>query len=177
MARPVFNMIVVMSILTAGCAKDQEDETKVYNTTVILGTWHWDVDSNKQGSSDTADFWWEQVNDTERYLVPENGAEARLIPNGNYDTIEPDFIDNQTLSTDKISGTNERGVLVPGAVVVFRTAEGNLGKMQVERYRALHDFSFKEAEYLTQRWREFVLKKPNKELYHLQVRWKLFRIN
>ena len=175
MARIILNVVVTMSILFTSCAKDEEDTTQAYNTTVILGTWKWDVETNKQASSDISDFWWEQITDTERYLVPENGAEAKLIPNGNFDTIDPAFIDKQTLSTDKISGADKGGVLVPGTVVVFRTVEGNLGKMQVERYRALHDFTFQEAEYLSEGWKSFVLKKPNKEMYHLQVRWKLYR--
>ena len=175
MTRIVFSVVMGMLILFTGSAKKQVYSKEAYTTTVILGTWRWDVETNKQGSSDIADFWWEQITDKERCLVPVNGAKAKLIPNVDFNTIDPAFIDKQTLSTDKISGADEGGVLVPGAVVVFRTVEGNLGKIQIERYRALHDFTFQEAEYLSEQWKSFVLKKPNREKYHLQVKWKLFR--
>lgn len=175
MARIIFKVVVAMSVLFTGCAEDQEDATQAYNTTVILGTWRWDVESDKQGSIDEADFFWQQVNDKERNFVPQNGAVAKLLPDIDFNDIDPILIKQQDLSADKISGADEGGVLVPGAIVVFRTVEGNLGKMQVERYRALHDFTFREAKYLSEQWKSFVLKKPNKEMYHLQVRWQLFR--
>jgi hypothetical protein len=107
--------------------------------------------------------------------VVANGAKMRLISNRDFNEIDEAFIRAQDLSQAYINGADENGELPPGAIVVFRTAEGNFGKLQVEKYRALHDFSFPEAANLRDSWREMVLKKPDQEKYHLQVKWQLFR--
>jgi hypothetical protein len=91
----------------------------------------------------------------------------RLISNRDFNEIDEAFIRAQDLSQAYINGSDENGELPPGAIVVFRTAEGNFGKLQVEKYRALHDFSFPEAANLRDSWREMVLKKPDQEKYHL----------
>jgi hypothetical protein len=46
---------------------------------------------------------------------------------------------------------------------------------KVVRYRDLHDFSFPEANLLDAGWREFALKHPNTNNYHLEVEWVLYR--
>lgn len=168
-------MLIVAGILSglSGCATLQE--VAEYNRTVVLGTYAWDIESNDQGGfSDRSDFWWEQVSDTERFLTPMNATRAKLVRNINFDRINPAFIGEQHLTVEKISGADEGGLLTPGAVVVFRTTEGNLGKLQVEKYRAIHDFEFPEAANLTEKWRRYVLGLPNREMYHLQVRWHVF---
>ena len=175
MTRMMIIAILGLALGLSGCATLQREEVSAYKSTVLLGTWTWDVESDEQGRGDATDFWWQQATDTERYLVPKNGAKAKLVRRSDFDKIDPAFIKGQDLSIERISGSDEGGFLTPGAVVVFRTAEGNLGKLQVEKYRALHDFSFPEAAYLSERWKNFALKKPNKEMYHLQVRWQLFR--
>jgi hypothetical protein len=143
--------------------------------TVLLGSRNWDVESNKQGIS-TADFWWSQGSATHRDLIPVSGTTWKVITDRNYDEIDKAFIRAQKLDKVRLSGSdNEYAVLVPGLVIVFRTGEGNFGKMQIERYRSLHDFSFQEAVYLDDSWREMILKEPNREKYHLQVKWHLFR--
>jgi hypothetical protein len=45
----------------------------------VRGTWECDLDRGKE-SSDGADFWWEQVTESERFLVPENGAVFAKVP-------------------------------------------------------------------------------------------------
>ena len=44
----------------------------------ISGTFSCDLDSGREASEDE-DFWWEQVNSAERYLVPRNGAQFSVI--------------------------------------------------------------------------------------------------
>ena len=173
--------MVIISSITA-CTSHREQEAGTYvptspeiTVTVILGTWSWDAESNKQGLFDETDFFWRQVTEKERYLEPVNGAKAKLISDSDFDKIDPDFIKRQNLSEERISGSNQGGRLSPGAIVMFKTAEGNLGKLQIEKYRALHDFSFPEAKYLSEDWKSFALGKPNNETYHLQVRWQLYR--
>ena len=189
MARTISTAILGAAICLSGCATRRErkvsaqkqevpaqkENVSAYRRTVLLGTRAWDAESDKQDSRDTADFWWEHATDIERYLVPRNGSRAKLVSHADFDRIGPSFIDRQDLSRAKISGSDHGGLLRPGSVVVFRTAEGNWGKLQVERYRALHDFSFPEAAYLSEKTKRFFLTKPNREVYHLQVRWQLFR--
>lgn len=43
----------------------------------IRGTWLCDLDAGAEASAN-ADFWWEQVTSTERYLVPQNGATFKV---------------------------------------------------------------------------------------------------
>ncbi len=155
--------------------KESKDSAPAYNTTVLLGTWYWDVESNTQGKSKTADFWWSQTTAIERYLVPVNGTRLKMITNKAFEDIDEAFIRSQELYWVKLSGSDKNGVLNPGTILIFKTAEGNFGKMQVERYRSHHDFSFPEAVNLDDSWREMVLKKPDREKYHLQVKWQLFR--
>jgi hypothetical protein len=178
MAR-MFRMVPIgilgAAIYLSAQAEPQNNQISSCKTTVILGTCGWDVESgNKASSIDTMDFWW-VPGDTERYLVPTNGAQAKLVSGADFGKITPGFIEQQSLSPEKISGSNNGGVLTPGAIVVFKTRKGNLGKFQVEKYRAMHDFSFPEAAQIPERAKSFLLKKPNIEKYHLQVRWQLFR--
>src|SRR5439155_15807119 len=100
-----------------------------------------------------SDFWWEQVDETHRYLVPQNGATARLVRGINFDHIDESFIKRQDLFPGMISGADNFGALKPGTVVVFKTAEGHYGKLQVIRYRPVDDFAFPEATHLSQRGR------------------------
>jgi len=147
-----------------------------YTTTIILGTFTWDVESNTQGESSVSDFWWNQATETERYLTVMNGSKWKLISNRNFDEIDSASIQAQVMDQTPLSGSDNNAVLNPGTIVVFRTAEGNFGKMQVEGYRALQDFSIPEADaYLDNEWRDMVLNRPNREKYHLQVKWQLFR--
>jgi len=172
-------LLVIVSILfvfsiTGLCVAQVSSSS--YTTTVILGTFTWDVESNTLGDNGVPDFWWNQATDTERYLTVMNGAKWKLISNRNFDQIDYAFIQAQAMDQTPLSGADSNAVLNPGAIVVFRTAEGNFGKMQVEGYRAMQDFSFTEAEtYLDSEWRDMVLNRPNQEKYHLQVKWQLFR--
>jgi hypothetical protein len=147
--------------------KENKGSAPAYNSTVILGTWLWDVESNTMGKSEVSDFRWSQATATERYLAPVNGAKWKMISNRDFDEIDYAFIRAQNLNQADLSGSDKNGVLTPGAIIVFRTAEGNFGKLQIERYRALHDFSFPEAINLKESWRDMALKKPDREKYHL----------
>src|SRR5439155_7035723 len=56
-----------------------------------------------------------------------------------------------------ISGADNFGALKPGTVVVFKTAEGHYGKLQVIRYRSIDDFPFPDVTQLARPWRDLVL--------------------
>lgn len=138
------------------------------DVTTLLGTWGWNVTSNHLGDP-KPDFWWNRVKD-KGFLTPTNGAAAALVGGTRFESVDRRFLETAKLNNAAISSD----ALKPGCVVVFRTADGSLGKLQVIGYKALHDFSFPEASLLEQDWRDFVIKEPNVEQYHLQVRWFLF---
>ena len=152
------------AVLLAACGDgDRSARTK---TTTLLGTWMWDVEVNDQGRD--GDFWWQYATATERYLTPMQGAKAALadLP---FDGIDAARARSAALSRERIPGT----ALQPGAVVVFATRSGKVGKLQVIGYKSSRDFSFPEAAYLTNRWKSFAGRRPEIPAYHLQVRWAL----
>ena len=150
-----------------------EPETETGETT-ILGTWSWNVETDTLVRSSNTDFCWVHVTSTERYLLPINGAQAAVVTGRSFDEIDSAFVNSLTLSSQKLSGSDVGSVLTPGAVIAFRTSEGNKGKLRIEGYRALHDFSFPEASYMDEGWKSYALTKPNIEKYHLHVKWCLF---
>jgi hypothetical protein len=138
--------------------------------TVLLGTWSWQVEGNKLGGLGTADVWWQQVSDTERNLVPLGGAAWALVEGEAFEKVSREDLARARYATGKLPGAS----LKPGTVVALRTRGGKLAKLKVVRYRALHDFSFPEAKHLSPAWRAFVLGKPDRKDYHLEVEWALY---
>jgi hypothetical protein len=134
----------------------------------IPGTWLWNVKSNQLGGP-KPDFWWQPG-----ALTPKNGTVAAVLGQVSFEGANRELVERSILTNATIPG----GVLQPGCVVVFRTGDGTVGKLQVVGYRALHDFSFPEASAFEERWKAFALKQSNIEQYHLQVRCVLFeRLN
>ena len=171
MIRPSLIAAIITSLIVSGCTPGQGDAKPGYKDTTILGTWAWDVESNRPADRQDADFWWEQVSGTEKYLVPLNGAKATIVQGQDFERIDAGYIRKIALSQEKLRGD----ALKPGVIVAFRTAEGGVGKLQVLGYKALHDFDFPEAASLTEAWKQFALSQPNIPRYHLQVRWTLFK--
>ena len=190
--------LVVLTISLALFFALRRDNRGAYSTAVLPGTWTWDVDSNSFGGDGQSDFWWEQVYETNRYLVPQNGAVAAVVSGRRFEAVDERFTRQQHLSSARISGSDRAADLSPGTVVVFRTSQGRYGKLQVIRYRAIDDFRFPEASHLSPPWRDFAttkfkLKPPGgnrmQEIvfqvkrffrrdfprrYHLEIRWQLF---
>jgi hypothetical protein len=139
--------------------------------TVVLGTWTWKIEGDKLGGNDRADFWWEQVTDTKRQLVPHGGAGWAILRGKPFEKITRQDLAKIDYSTAKLPGA----LLVPQTVVAVRTADAKFAKMQVVRYRDLHDFSFPEARHLKAEWIRFALQRPNIKDYHLEVSWVLYK--
>ena len=85
------------------------------------------------------------VSEKERYLTPTHGGAAAVVKGKTYEQIDAAFVDRQRMRTKKIDAGDKAGVLDPGTIIVFRTADGTLGKLQVVGYRRLHDLSFPQA--------------------------------
>jgi hypothetical protein len=139
--------------------------------TVILGTWTWDIETNRQGVDKGADVWWEQVTDREQLLVPRNGAGLVLFKTRAFDKITREDLAALKYADKGLANKS----LTPGAVLALRTSDGNFAKLRVVKYRELHDFSFPEAVLLDRGVRAFFLGQPNRKNYHLEVEWVLFR--
>jgi hypothetical protein len=166
--------VAAFIVTLMGCQDWADSAAGTYHDTVLLGTWMWDVDSNTLAASRRADFHWRHATETTRYLVPENGARAAVVTGKSLEEIDAAFVRTQDLSYEWLSASDTDGVLRPGAIVVFRTSDGNLGKLRIEGYRASHDFSFPEAAHLEAGWKVHALQGPNMERYHLHVKWFLF---
>src|SRR5207302_264481 len=103
-------------------------------------------------------------------LTPMNGAQAVVVPDQTFEKIAGDDLGKLKYSAEKIPNT----ALKPGTVVAVRTAKGNFAKLKVVRYRALHDFDFKEAALLDREWVAYALGKPDIKEYHLEVEWVIY---
>lgn len=155
----------------AACAQSPPDpmitESPVRRS-VILGSWMWDLESDHLGSSSASDLFWEQIDAEKRALNAMVGiallGEHKLAEIGLPELVAAKY-QQHPITGDKLR---------PGTVVALQTREGNLAKLRVLRYRALHDFDFPQAKQLTEEWRDFVRTKPNTKEYHLEVEWVLF---
>ncbi len=177
MIKIVMSIWVVLGL--TGCNKDVAVKDNVvqkapttYSTTVILGTYSWDVETDTLGSTPKSDFWWQRVDGKTGNLVAKNGTTVEVVSK-DFDSIDENYIKQfPALRDGRISNSE----IKPGTVAMFRTGEGHYGKLRIKGYRALHDFDFKEArEHLSDSWKTFVLRKPNTQKYHLVVEYKLYK--
>jgi hypothetical protein len=171
---------LLLAIGLAGCKKKGRTPAPPLKsgTTVIPGTFAWDAETDTivlpEGGGD---LWWEHASPAQRFLTPVRGTEAAVVKNTRYEEIDGTFLTHWRLPKEKIAGADDGGQLAPGSVVVFRTAEGNPGKLRVVGYRSLHDFSFPEAVAFSDEWKSKALEQPNVERYHIEVEWQLFSPN
>jgi hypothetical protein len=169
-----FHLAVVAALMLAvsGRSDEKKGAEPAKGQTVILGTWSWDIETNKQGGKKGVDVRWQQATATAQFLVPLNGAGLIVLDKKK----AFDKITRQDLAALKYSDKKlANDALAPGTVVALRTNEGNFAKFKVVKYRASHDFSFPEAMLLKERAREFFLKQPNRKNYHIEVEWVLYR--
>lgn len=172
----VFAVLVFsMAIQAQRNVEESNFAQSVMGQTVLLGTYMWDADANsfpdyRTSKGRKADIWWQQVNNVKQNLVPSNGALIIQVHDREFATITAEDLKILRYSSKPIS--NE--VLVPGAIIAIRTAEGNFAKLKIVGYRSLQDFSFKEAEILREGWKSMVESRPYQENYHLEVEWVLF---
>ncbi len=171
-------VLIVLGGVLPGCKRATPAVPWVSGTTVIPGTFGWDAETNSivnRLQVPVADFWWETVSEKERYLTPMHGAAAAVVKGKTYEQIDAAFVDRQRMRTKKIDAGGTAGVLDPGTIIVFRTADGTLGKLQVVGYRRLHDLSFPQASVYPDSSKGVIAQRADIERYHLEVRWQLYR--
>jgi hypothetical protein len=161
-----------------GCSRQTPAVPWVSGTTIIPGTFGWDAETNSivapTGVS-AADFWWEMVSEQARYLTPTHGAAAALVKGKTYEQIDGAFASRRRMRPSKIDAGDKAGVLSPGTIIVFRTADGTLGKLQVVGYRRLHDLSFPQASAYLDTSKTAISQHADIERGHLEIKWQLYR--
>jgi hypothetical protein len=161
-----------------GCKRQDESSAVPWKSgvTVIGGNLGWDAESDRvlDPRAATADLWWELMSETRSSLTPVNGTAVAIVRNANYDRIGPNFIRRARMAPQRLETDNKDNVLAPGTVIVFRTSDGVLGKLQIVAYRPLHDLSFPGTAAYFDQWKLEALRRPNYERYHLEVKWSLF---
>jgi hypothetical protein len=106
-------------------------------TGTIIGTFHFDVDSNRftEVASRTSDLFWQQQTAVLRQMAPENGATLVNLGVRDFDSISGETLPDLPYSTAPIPG-NALGtnLLVPGDVFAVRSTDGNFAKVKVVTY-------------------------------------------
>ena len=162
----VFIFAFILTILNA-------DAFAEYKTVVMPGSHYWDIDNERFGKSDTADFIWSFDTKNSGCFRTVNSAKMAMVKNFSFDKINLQIVCAQNLIEGRIY-TVRNGHIQQGTVIAFQTAEGKYGKLEILGFRSSRDFAFKEAANLPEKWRKFVLKKPEIKGYHLEVKWCLF---
>jgi len=100
-------------------------------TATIKGTWDFDVDTG-QNTAYMADLFWEQVTETERHIVPRNGAKFTNLGVVDFDSVVN--FSSYSLSKDMIDGSVDHNAIPNGTVLVVKTDIGNYAKMRIDNY-------------------------------------------
>lgn len=104
-------------------------------TTILKGTWTFDLDTGVQGPAGGADMWWEQVDNTTRFLVPQSGAMFRNMGKPDFDAVGRQTLECQPYTASPINGSNNAAnKLTPGTVVAVKTNAGRYAKVKIESY-------------------------------------------
>jgi hypothetical protein len=138
--------------------------------TVILGTWGWNIATNKLGKWASSDLHWAHQTATERFLEPLNGAAIKVVAEP-FEKIDLHYLKNVEFAKGKVSGSDNNNLLKRGTVLAVRTGDGSFAKLRVTRYYKLHDFSFPGAEVLNEAWKQGALRDPDRDHYHIEVEW------
>jgi hypothetical protein len=102
---------------------------------VLRGTFTFDFEAGVSPTTSMADVWWEQVDSTRRYLVPQNGARLSRIGSASFEPISRSSLVDLGYTVDKIDGSNVPGnQLAQGTVVAVLTRNRHLAKMRIEQY-------------------------------------------
>jgi len=128
-------------------ANQESPNHEMSGTKVIRGTWTWDIDSNSDGSRESADIWWEHVDDHERYLVPRNGAEIAVVKDRAFENLSFSDLNKMHFATGRLSASDAEPDIDVGTVLVVRTTDGNYAKLQVTGFDPLKNGRHDIAKY------------------------------
>ncbi len=167
-------MVLIVCVAHGSAQYDAADAlaagSPVEGRTVIMGTWYWDIESNKQGKLPGSDLWWQQVDQVQQFLTPLGGTGITLLERKDFDAIGADDLKNVKYRRCPIENVEFES----GSILGIKTADGNYVKMRIVGYRDLHDVSFTDIQYARPSWSAFLLSRPNRPNYHLEVDWMIF---
>ncbi len=104
-------------------------------TTTLKGTWTFDFEAGVEGPSTGADVWWEQVDNTIRFLVPQSGAMMVPLGTPNLDVVSLQTLQTQPYTANPINGSNNASnQLTPGTVIAVKTNTGRYAKVKIDSY-------------------------------------------
>lgn len=173
---------VLFFILSHSVSLQAQDQRAVFaqsaaGQTILLGTYMWDIESDSfphelsfRENKKTADIWWHQIDDVRQEFFPQYPSVFAEVSDKSFWELTVEDLQNLSYSNKPIPNTK----LEIGTVIAMRTSDGNFAKLRVTGHRALHDFSFKEAEILREGWKAFVLRRENREKYHIEIDWVLY---
>jgi len=98
-------------------------------TATIKGTWDFDVDTG-QNTGWMADFFWDQVTETERHMVPRNGVKYANLGIVDFDSVVN--FSSYSMSEDIIDGSVDHNAIPDGTVLAIKTDIGNYAKMRID---------------------------------------------
>jgi hypothetical protein len=128
---------VALALLASSCTRTQQEPSVSVQEKLLKGTWTWDLDSNTDGTPDSADVWWEHVDDQQRYLVPKNGAQLAILKEKAFGNLSLPEIRTAAFMSGRISASDANPVLDAGTVLAVRTSEGNYAKIEVIGFEPL----------------------------------------
>jgi len=103
--------------------------------TVLRGTFLFDFETGGNAKATTADVWWEQVDSTRRYLVPENGARLALMGSIPFENVKRLDLLQLQFTVDKLDGSNtSTNQLLAGTVIGVLTRNQHPAKLRIEQY-------------------------------------------
>jgi len=104
-------------------------------STLLKGTWTFDLDSGAQGAPSGSDIWWEQVDTVKRFLVPQGGAMLANMGKVDFDAVSLQTLKNLSYTAMPIDGSNNaNNKLKAGTVVAIRTGTARYSKLRVNSY-------------------------------------------
>jgi len=104
-------------------------------TTTLKGIWTFDFEAGVAGPSTGADVWWEQVDNTVRFLVPQSGAMLAHMGKPNFEAVSLQTLQSQPYTANPINGSdNASNQLTPGTVIAVKTNTGRYSKVKIDSY-------------------------------------------
>lgn len=103
-------------------------------TGTIQGTFQFSFDTGTQVSSN-GDVWWDQINSTQRQMVPQGSATIVNLGSVDFNALNFTNLQGESYGTAPIDGNNDSSnQLVNGDVFAVHTNGGNYAKVQVVTY-------------------------------------------
>ncbi|MFK5975692.1 MAG: hypothetical protein QM493_04195 [Sulfurovum sp.] len=170
-------VIVIMAIALISCAENRpntKNSTEVSSHTkhlTLIGTYTLDIESGKLGGSGkNIDFWLEKIDAKTTNLIPRNGATVEITKKS-FASLDKAYMKQFPIFRDgKVSNSD----IKVGTVVMFKTAEGNYGKLRIIGFKSSHDFDYKEAkEYINDSYKKFSLSRPAIKKYSVVIEYLL----